>query len=243
MNHWHPDAQPYLLAENYSQLAAYYETLIENNPDEIDHYWYLGLAYLLQGKEADAQLTWLSVFNHQDIAADGDHYLQNLITVMETEATRLAVKEINTLAWLVRGHIQELQPDNLANLIELLCLEVNLNYPVNETLANSGVITLLAQETQPKLSETVITKTLEKALYIVCEESVEFARACLHHSQNSPAVVTAIIFSKNLTKLPLGLYPAVTQKTRQTKPAIKNQRESSLRQLSLTKIKSSLAIS
>ena len=45
---WHPDAYQALIAENYPQVAAIYEKLIDNNHENVSDYWYLGVAYLLQ---------------------------------------------------------------------------------------------------------------------------------------------------------------------------------------------------
>ncbi|TRU95407.1 MAG: hypothetical protein EWV74_20235 [Microcystis wesenbergii Mw_QC_S_20081001_S30] len=58
---WHPDAYQALIAEDYPQVAAIYEELIDNNPENISDYWYLGVAYLLQNLEAEAQVMWQSI--------------------------------------------------------------------------------------------------------------------------------------------------------------------------------------
>ena len=39
---------------------ALYEQSIKENPTVMWNYWHLGLAFLLQGQEAEAQATWLS---------------------------------------------------------------------------------------------------------------------------------------------------------------------------------------
>ncbi len=39
---WHPDAYQALIAEDYPQVAAIYEELIDNNPENVSDYWYFG---------------------------------------------------------------------------------------------------------------------------------------------------------------------------------------------------------
>lgn len=51
IKNWHREVKELLVNQKYQELVAYYEDLIEKNPHEIDNYCYLGLAYLLQGKE------------------------------------------------------------------------------------------------------------------------------------------------------------------------------------------------
>ena len=60
---WHPDAYQALIAEDYPQVAAIYEELIDNNPENVSDYWYLGVAYLLQNLEAEAQVMWQSILS------------------------------------------------------------------------------------------------------------------------------------------------------------------------------------
>lgn len=49
-----------LLAQGkYSQISSLYEQIVAAEPNVISHYWYLGLAYLLEGHEEEAQTTWM----------------------------------------------------------------------------------------------------------------------------------------------------------------------------------------
>jgi len=48
--------------ESYENAIALLEKSIEKNPEELTYYWYLGLAYLIQENEEEAQSIWLSIF-------------------------------------------------------------------------------------------------------------------------------------------------------------------------------------
>ena len=39
-----------------------YEQKISNAPTDVTNYWYLGLALLLDGREEEAQITWMTPF-------------------------------------------------------------------------------------------------------------------------------------------------------------------------------------
>lgn len=205
---WQIGVTPFLEKENYSQVVNFYEQLVENEPEEISNYYYLGLAYLLQSKEEEAQLIWFMALN-QGAEENEESNTQELIYILEKEAIKQEIKEQYQLAWLIRGHIRSLQFDNLTNLMTLIWLEIILKYPVLTTIQDSKIIELLTIENTSKLSEQLIIKTLNKVLYIVCDESVDFARACLQYSPN-PLIIDAIAkIAKKLNLVDnLIVYPA-----------------------------------
>jgi predicted O-linked N-acetylglucosamine transferase (SPINDLY family) len=52
----------FLNQEFYEDAIAFLEKYIEENPEELTYYWYLGLVHLLQENEEIAQEIWVSVF-------------------------------------------------------------------------------------------------------------------------------------------------------------------------------------
>jgi predicted O-linked N-acetylglucosamine transferase (SPINDLY family) len=80
-------AKDYLDQSNYEKAIALLEQCIENNPEEVNYYWYLGLAYLLQGNEENAQGIWMSVFL-QGTAEDINIWTIELINILKEEALR-----------------------------------------------------------------------------------------------------------------------------------------------------------
>ena len=88
---WHPEVQTWLLRDDYPAISDFYERLIETYNDSYVDYYYLGLAYLLQGKEEEAQTTWLYILTQvpEDTA---------LVTILDTEAQRQEKKDNHSLA-------------------------------------------------------------------------------------------------------------------------------------------------
>ena len=110
---------------DYKQAIALLENCIEENPEELTYYWYLGLAYLLQGQEENAQTTWLLVMsqgNEEDVV----QWTQELLTILETEAQRQEQIKNLKLSWLIRGHIREIEPSLINNLLHLIDIEIQL---------------------------------------------------------------------------------------------------------------------
>ena len=56
---WKESAYEDLLKKDYLAIANYYEKALETEPDNYNYYWHLGLAYLLQEQEEEAQTAWL----------------------------------------------------------------------------------------------------------------------------------------------------------------------------------------
>ena len=80
-------AKVYLEQGNYEQAVEILEQCIEADEENVNYYWYLGLAYLLQGQEENAQTTWLLVMSQGD-EAEVVQWTQELLTILEIEAQR-----------------------------------------------------------------------------------------------------------------------------------------------------------
>jgi tetratricopeptide (TPR) repeat protein len=209
----------HLQEKHYEKAAEFYESLVEEQPETPEYYWYLGLAYLLQGKEEEAQLTWFVALNQQETEEEIEIKTQELTSVLEAEAQRQEKQQNYQLAWLIRGHIRELQPDNLPNLLNLICLDVTLGYPTTTKLGGWGVIELLSDKNTPRLPTELVIKALEKILYIISDESLDFARACLKHSTDSLIIVETVSngakklnLVKNLISYPASLINVCLEK-------------------------------
>lgn len=63
---WHQSIIKDLRQNNYQPVINFYENIVENNPETITNYWYLGLAYLLAERDEDCQLIWLTIFSQID---------------------------------------------------------------------------------------------------------------------------------------------------------------------------------
>ena len=192
MNQWQPSAIRHLEQQNYHEVVRIYEGIIENNPDEINNYWYLGLAYLLQGEEEQAQVSWFVAFE-QIAEEDLDAQTQILIEILCQEAERQLTTDNNKLAWLIRSHIRELVPDNFANFLELICLDIYINKSDIEQFETWKLGECCQLVSANSLPTELLLKTLHIILCLPCPDSLAFARFCLGKNQDFQFILAGVV--------------------------------------------------
>ncbi len=122
---WHSQVEPAIIQGDFWQVSQFYEELIERETLEISYYWYLGLSYLLQGREEEAQTTWLFVFT-QGEEQETDSWMLELSNILAAEANRQLELENLETSWLIRKHLQEINPSYIDNLLHLTLVEMKL---------------------------------------------------------------------------------------------------------------------
>lgn len=101
-----------LIQGEYTQAVALYEQAIKACPTVIVNYWYLGLTFLLQGQEIEAQTTWtLAMVNGEPEQVD--MWIAELIQVLQSEAIRRRAMADYQNAELIEQCIREISPDCL----------------------------------------------------------------------------------------------------------------------------------
>ncbi|MEG3436148.1 O-linked N-acetylglucosamine transferase, SPINDLY family protein [Pannus brasiliensis CCIBt3594] len=186
---WNVEVNRWIESGEYDRAVRFYEELIETEPEEIRHYWYLGLAYLLVGREEEARTTWFFVLSGME-ETELDTRTAELVAVLEEEANRQT--ELDTLdrVWLIRGYIREIVPDYLDNLLRLILVEARLDRFHPDRLQEWDIIDLVAtREIDPRLLE----QGLEMAIGYPHTHSIEFARAGLSHFPEPPECLARIL--------------------------------------------------
>lgn len=182
-----------LLAGNYEKVTQFYEALVEQEPDNISFYWYLGLGYLLMQEEDQAQLTWFMVLN--EFSEDAlEQHTQDLTRILDKEGDRQEAIKNYELAWLIRGHIRELSPTDLNNLLKLIWLDIKLEKPTFSKFDEWNIINLLNQHNVIVSQETLL-KTMISVISFPTLEGVGFAKAALKITNNSEKFALKIIES------------------------------------------------
>ncbi len=189
---WHSQVQQWLARENYAQAISFYESAIDAEPQLKLNYWYLGLLFLLQGQEAEAQTTWFIAIaeGSSDQIAE---WTAELIEVLDSEANRRD-REDCSISWTIRQHIRELQPENANNLLRLLALSFRLERLINEDLAEFDIISALKASSQGDVDAELVSLGLEIVLQAIPHDLVilDFTDACLPHIQDIPAVTSIL---------------------------------------------------
>jgi predicted O-linked N-acetylglucosamine transferase (SPINDLY family) len=132
--------------ENQSmQPSEYYEAAILVDETIATNYWYLGLSYLLAGREEDAQATWfvpLAAANE----LEADIYTNELLAVLECEASKRSQAADLEMEWSIRQQIWMLKPDSIENILYLIVVANELNLLTSELLIEWEVEHLLEVE-------------------------------------------------------------------------------------------------
>lgn len=203
------DKQELWVQENYPQFIQILEDAIQSQPKELSNYWYLGLAYLLQGDEETAQLIWLSAIAEQPPEMSDDA-LQSLIHVLTTEAARLETLNKFQEAWAVRQHLNELSPQDLSNLLHLVQLSIQLDLFSDTTIDEIGIIECLGTPSL-EIDLSLLVEVLQQVLQYPDEQTLRFTEACLpqlppgQRSQLLIDTAASYAFDKKLTHFAIAL--------------------------------------
>ncbi|MEB3831392.1 O-linked N-acetylglucosamine transferase, SPINDLY family protein [Phormidium sp. CCY1219] len=191
---WEKQAHTYLLQGHYSKAETCYEEAIKAEPDVQEHYWYLGLALLLQGKEEEATTTWLLAMVEGE-SEQLELWTAQLAEILETEARRQEAREDYSQAWLIRGHIRELQPTNLGNLLALIQLAISRGLFTGEELTEWGAIELIQAHQSTELEIDELLQVLNAILQHppLHPSAIEFTEVCAPHLQQHPDFMEVIL--------------------------------------------------
>jgi predicted O-linked N-acetylglucosamine transferase (SPINDLY family) len=189
---WHPSVIRYLEQANYHEVGRIYEEIIENNPNEITNYWYLGLAYLLQGLEEEANLTWLVALNELTTEKEWEERIQDLTEILNQEAQKQQEKQNYHQAWIIRHTLREFKPNHLSNLLSLLSLSIELNIYQIKYLITWEIIELLKKEKSSSVTVDFLVSILSKILTIPNKYHVSLGESALIYTEGNIKILECI---------------------------------------------------
>lgn len=178
---WHSNILHYLSIADYASVIVYYEQLIEQESDEFSNYWYLGLAYLLDDEEASAQTTWLLAIA-QAPEPDMTRLTEELSAVLQQEAERQLNNGEKNKCWQIRCHIKEISPSDLDNILNLLLLEIELDYFAPSKILEWEICNILDQCETQTVNGQLLFKALQKVLKYPDQASVDLAKSSVKHA-------------------------------------------------------------
>ncbi|WP_341527864.1 O-linked N-acetylglucosamine transferase, SPINDLY family protein [Nostoc sp. UHCC 0302] len=158
-----PEGYQKLIAGEYAQAVSLYEQAIADEPEVISHYWYLGLSLLLQGKEAEAQMTWMLAIAEVEEEKIQFHTTE-LIKILQIEAERQEHIEEFSISWLIHQHIREINPSDINNLLNTIQLSIQLNNFDGAHLNDLGIIQLLNSKEIANLNLDLLNQVLQQVL-------------------------------------------------------------------------------
>jgi predicted O-linked N-acetylglucosamine transferase (SPINDLY family) len=193
---WHQQAYQCLIQEDYYQAVSLYEQAITAEPDIQSHYWYLGLALLLQGQGEEAQATWLMAMMEAE-PEEADEWNAQLMEVLQVEAERRSRGADYSTALAIREQMQSVQPTALDNLLNIVELAIKLETFTGDELDALGIIELLQAEPPLAVDATWLLQLLKDILdnAPLHPSTLEFAEACLVHVQHLPNCLGVLLLA------------------------------------------------
>jgi predicted O-linked N-acetylglucosamine transferase (SPINDLY family) len=184
---WQNQAEEYFIQENYLQASKLYEQAIVIEPNTIHYYWHLGLILLLQGQEAEAQMTWMLPMAEAD-EEQLQIWTNELFQVLQIEAERREHLTEYYIAWLVRQHLREINPSDINNLLHILLLSLKLEkFEDIEELREWGLIKFLNEQQSTNVNAELLIQVLKEVLTTVPLHPINLnlAEACLPYFSDS----------------------------------------------------------
>jgi predicted O-linked N-acetylglucosamine transferase (SPINDLY family) len=188
---WQNEVKTALENNQYDIVSQFYEELIEREPLEISHYWYLGLSYLLEAREEEAQTTWLFVFT-QGEEQEVTEWTADLVNILDGEARRQVKLKNWQLSWVIRQHIYQINPDNLKNLLYLVLLEIKLEYFYPQKLKDWQIVNLINSEKLETFDINLLLHTIYKLLDWPAQEVLDIIITLLKIESQQSAILEII---------------------------------------------------
>jgi predicted O-linked N-acetylglucosamine transferase (SPINDLY family) len=208
-----PSQQPGEIDRPADSLAAkvtpeqieFYELAIAADETIASNYWYLGVAYLLAGREDDAQAAWFVPLSSDDEAGT-ELLIDELLVVLEQEATYQGEIPDLERAWLIRQHLRTFAPDCVENILKLTVIAGSIGELTSEYLIEWKIDDLLNTTPIGSIDEDLLEKVMAALLDIHTQISLDIIESCFRlattgqqHLVNKTIVSTFHLFyQKNI---------------------------------------------
>jgi predicted O-linked N-acetylglucosamine transferase (SPINDLY family) len=191
---WQHQAHQCLIQGNYTQAGSFYEQAIIAEPKVKSHHWHLGLMFLLQGQEAEAQMTWLLGIAEGE-PEQAELWTTELVQVLQAEAERREVLAEHSVAWAIRQHIREISPSEINNLLQIIKLAIQMETFAGDELIELGVIEILQTGQTVDLDSELLLQVLQDVLDAapLHPASLELAEACLPYFPDTQSCLSIVL--------------------------------------------------
>jgi predicted O-linked N-acetylglucosamine transferase (SPINDLY family) len=176
---------------NLEKIVDYYEKIVNEGDTSSQNYWYLGLAYLLQEREIEAQATWFIPFEE---ASELESVTLNseLSDVLDrSTAQEFAAYNLDN-AWLISQYLREVDPTHLNNLFRAILLEIKLERFTVYILQEWNATELVSTGSTVEVDRELLTELLCALLIFLSEDTCNFTKVCLQNylSNSTKAIDT-----------------------------------------------------
>jgi predicted O-linked N-acetylglucosamine transferase (SPINDLY family) len=180
-----------------AQIITDYESIIAQGNEDSDLYWYLGIAYLLDQREIDAQATWFVPF--AEVSESETAVLTTeLVSVLDRVITQKLAAQNFDDAWLICQYLREIDPNHLNNLFRSICLEIHLDLFIPEVLSAWQGVEILATATELEVELELLVQVVELLLNFPSTFTHEFICQCLFSFPSYRSDLIALISNTTL---------------------------------------------
>jgi predicted O-linked N-acetylglucosamine transferase (SPINDLY family) len=184
---------PVLIAVNsLTQPSEFYEAAIAIDETIISNYWHLGIAYLLAGREDDAQVAWFTPLATAE-AKEIDDLTIELIAVLEREAQHQTQVQNQERAWLLRQHLWTLAPAYLDNILELIVLANSMGKLESAALTEWQVRELLDSASVGSIEGDLLEQVLTALIHVRTDLSLKIIELCLQLSTKQDIAIARLV--------------------------------------------------
>jgi predicted O-linked N-acetylglucosamine transferase (SPINDLY family) len=188
------------LPNNLDRTVTCYETIVSEGNEHSYNYWYLGLGYLFQQREIDAQATWFVPF--EDASELETIVLTNeLSSVLDRAIDRESIAQNLDNAWSICQYLREVDSQHLNNLFHSIILAIELDLFSPELLIEWQGIEILASHEElevstiadPNSRRELLDRSIELLLNSPDEITKQFIQQCLQSLPTARAHLIEII--------------------------------------------------
>jgi predicted O-linked N-acetylglucosamine transferase (SPINDLY family) len=178
------------------ERIEFYEMEIAADETIISNYWHLGIAYLLADREDDAQAAWFTPLSIAD-PAEIDILTNELVVILEQEATNRAISSDLNRAWLIRQHLWTLAPDCVENVLKLIVISGSIGELSQAALVEWQLNELLNDAPVGSIDEELLEQIISALLAIRTDLSLDIIRSCLQltHSNRKHQIDLVVVAS------------------------------------------------
>jgi predicted O-linked N-acetylglucosamine transferase (SPINDLY family) len=191
---WQQQAEQLYQLGEYGAAIPLYEQGLETDPEVKAYYWQLGLLYLLEGQEEEAQTAWM--FGMGDGSeAEVAQWTQDLVEILDAAAQQQAATSPSS-AWLIRQHLHTLAPDHIPNLLQITALALYLERWSETDLEELGLVEYLKQAPPHTVDQDDLIQVLEHAFAaspVLTPTLNAWVEACLPQIQNLGQFMAVVI--------------------------------------------------
>jgi predicted O-linked N-acetylglucosamine transferase (SPINDLY family) len=166
------------------EQIEFYELEIAADETIVSNYWYLGVAYLLAGREDDAQAAWFVPLSEIDDPAEIELLTHDLLIVLEQEATYQAEIPDLERAWLIRQHLRILAPDTIENVLKLAVIAGSIGELTEDNLSEWEINELLATTSSDSVDDDLLEKMMAALVDLHTQSSLDIMESCIRLISN-----------------------------------------------------------